>query len=181
MCRANYEEFMTITTLEMEIQLMKYLNVRQNIIVPNVFWGLGLNYECDLVRLSKNNYATEIEIKTSKQDLLRDKNKRWGHYSKLFKYLYFAVPGELEKIALQEIPERAGLFVFKENDYKHKKIFEVKKPRLNKGCIQWDAKKRLKLAELGTMRILGLKEGIYNQNLSNQDGCKIESDERAKP
>lgn len=53
-----------MTTLEMEIALMEYFGVRQNLVVPNAWWGLqGLNHECDLVRLSKNGYATEIEIK----------------------------------------------------------------------------------------------------------------------
>ena len=52
-------------TIEMEVALMKHFGIRQNIIVPNVSWSF-LNYEADLVVLTKSNYATEIEIKISK-------------------------------------------------------------------------------------------------------------------
>lgn len=65
---------MKITTLDMEIVLMEYFGVNRNIIVPNVSWGLNL-HECDLLIFSKSGYATEVEIKISKQDLLKDKNK----------------------------------------------------------------------------------------------------------
>lgn len=63
-----------MTTLEMEIALMRELNIRKNIIVPNVsfgmyFKGYGALHECDLLCLSKSGYATEIEIKIIKSDL----------------------------------------------------------------------------------------------------------------
>jgi len=152
-----------LKTIEMEIALMRHLNIRQNLIVPNVYWGInGLNYECDLVKLTQNNYATEIEIKVSKNDLLKDKEKFHGHVSNLFKYLYFAVPLKLKDIALKVIPGRAGLFVIKKTD-KRFVIDEVKKPIMNKNSIQWN-KERYKLAELGAMRILKLKEKILEQN-----------------
>ena len=64
---------MKITTLEMETLLMNHFNYLQNIIVPNVSNGIfhkehGWLHECDLLVLSKANYATEIEIKISKAD-----------------------------------------------------------------------------------------------------------------
>ena len=148
-------------TLEMEVALMTYLNVRQNIIVPNIYWGMELLYECDLVKLTKNGYATEIEIKISKADLKKDREKRFQHDSFLFKYLYFAVPIELKEFALQEIMGRAGLYTVEKNKrYPGKYIVsEVRKP-IKYGNYKWSDKERLKLASLGTMRILTLKNQL---------------------
>ena len=155
--------------IEIEVAIMRYFGIRQNIIVPNVFWGInGLYYECDIVKLTKSNYATEVEIKVSKSDIKRDKNKRYGHSSRLFKYLYFAVPEELIDYAITEIPEKAGLFAIRKRramyDFEKKpysyKVIEVKKPKFRKNCLKWTAEQRQQLLRLGTMRILGLKEKL---------------------
>ena len=147
-------------TLEMEIALMSHFGIRRNIIVPNVFWGM-LPYEADLVILTKSNYATEIEIKISKADLKKDKEKRHNHDSDMFKYLYFAVPKELTEFALTEIPGKAGLLeVIDRGKGYNKFVRQVKPPVLNKNHMQWKNHERVKLAELGCMRILGLKMKI---------------------
>jgi len=154
-------------TLDVEIAVMEYLNVRRNIVVPNVSWGMpGLFYEADVVSLTPSGYATEIEIKVSKSDLLRDKKKRHNHKSKLFKYLYFAVPEKLQDIALKVIPEHAGLLVVVENNYGTYSMRNVKKVReakSNKMVRCWDYQKMLKLAKLGAMRILNLKMALKNK------------------
>ena len=149
-------------TIEIEVELMRYLNIRQTLIVPNIYWGMGLNYECDIVKLSSSNYATEIEIKVSRQDLLKDKDKNHNHFSNLFKFLYFAVPEKLQELALKEIPIRAGLFIVGKNKYDRLFVREIRKPLLNKTCRQWTKEERYKLAELGSMRILGLKKKIVS-------------------
>lgn len=147
-----------MTTPEMEIALMSFLGIRQNIIVPNVSWSF-LDYEADLVVLSKNNYATEIEIKISKSDLKKDKDKNHNHCSKYFKYLYFAVPSHLLEFALTEVPEKAGIYevVGENGDYWVRKI---RSPAKNKDSLQWLEGDRNYLAELGCMRILGLKKKV---------------------
>jgi len=153
-------------TIEIEIEMMKYFGIRENLIVPNVWWGIeGLDHECDLVRLTQANYATEIEIKVSKADLLKDKEKLHGHRSKYFKYLYFAVPEKLQDIALKEIPEHAGLFVVKRqyktnNEFLWNDVVKIKKAKSKGYYIQWTSIQRQKLAELAAMRILGLKQNI---------------------
>ncbi len=148
-------------TIEIEIALMSHFGVRQNIIVPNVSWGM-LPYEADLVILTGSNYATEIEIKVSKADLKKDKEKRHKHDSDMFKYFYFAVPKKLVEFALTEIPENAGLFSVEErgNIYNPYWVKQEKAPVLNKSHCKWKEADRIKLAELGCMRILGLKEKI---------------------
>ena len=161
-------------TLEVELAIMEYYDYRKNIIVPNVSWGIvGLYYECDLVRLSAKNYATEIEIKVSKADLLRDKKKFHNHGSELFRYLYFAVPSELEAYAISRIPEKSGLlsvtkrekeivtgYEWVKPELKDYKVKVAKKPRINKRARQWTDKERDKLLRLGTMRIFGLKKKL---------------------
>lgn len=141
-------------TLELEIKLMEKL-WSKGIIVPNVWWGMGLNYEADLVCLSRSNYCTEIEIKVSKSDLKADKKKKHCHDSNLFKYLYFAVPEAMKDYALLHIPERAGLYVVKP-----KWVEKVRNAEKNPACIKWTDKQRQKLMYLGTMRILGLKKNL---------------------
>ena len=140
--------------------------------VPNVFWGIGLNYECDLIILTPSNYAKEIEIKISKADLLIDKKKKNYHNSSIFKELYFAVPEKLQEIALKEIPANAGLFVVSEKSYKNKiyyNVKEIKKARKKTIPYKWTQEERLKLASLGAMRILGLKNKL-NKGKGKKNG-----------
>ena len=158
-----------MTTLEMEIALMGYLDVRQNIVVPNPSWGIPGLHECDLLKISALGYAVEIEIKISKADLLKDKLKWHGHNNYLIADLYFAVPEKLKEIALKEIPERAGLFIVckKYNNYYKRWITyvdKIRKPRRRKPAIKWPLDLQLKLAKLGCMRILGLKEKLLKAN-----------------
>lgn len=53
------------TAKEIEIAIARYFGIRQNAIVPNVSWGLGFPYECDLLILRDSGFAIEIEIKIS--------------------------------------------------------------------------------------------------------------------
>ena len=151
-------------TIDIEVAIMQYYGIRQNIIIPNISWGMFFekNYlhECDLLILSKSNYATEVEIKISKADLLKDKEKKHGHFHSHIKYLWFAVPEKLKEIALKEIPERAGLFILHKWEDNRITVHIVKKAKAQKNSIKWTDKQRLKLAELGCMRILGLKKKI---------------------
>lgn len=144
-----------MTTLEMEVAIMSMFNVRQNIIVPNVHWGAHV-HECDLLVLSQNNYATEVEIKISIPDLLADKKKAHGHYSNRISRLFFAVPKCIEERALIEIPERAGLISVYDNKVTHL----ARNCKRNTKAEKWSDKERLKLAHLGAMRIITLKRNM---------------------
>jgi len=149
-----------LKTLDIEIAIMQHYGVRQNIIVPNISWGVDFPiHELDLCILPKSSYAIEVEIKVSKPDLLKDKEKKHGHKSDFIKKLYFAVPKKLEEIALKEIPERAGLFVVSNTERGY--FTQVSREAIhNKSAIKWTIEQRQKLSELGTMRILGLKEKL---------------------
>lgn len=152
-----------IKTIEVEIAVMRWMGIRANLVVPNVSWGISDKYrslhECDIISLSRSGFATEVEIKVSKHDLLKDGDKKHGHKHNLIANLYFAVPEKLKELALEVIPERAGLLVVEKLDGKSFAKM-VRSPERNKYCIKWDTTKRYQLARLGTMRILGLKEKI---------------------
>ena len=77
-----------ITVSEIELAVAHYFDPRRNIIVPNVWWGMGFNYECDLLVLTKAGYAYEVEIKTTKSDLKADLKKEHGHKSDKIRKLF---------------------------------------------------------------------------------------------
>ncbi len=158
---------MIITTLDIEIAVSKYFNPRANLIVPNVSWGLDL-HEVDLLVLTKNNYAYEIEIKTSRTDLRADQKKRHGHRNGKISRLYFALPVDLcEWRNLELISERAGILVI-DAEGRCKQIRKA----VQSHNYQFTDKQRLALARLGTMRIWGMKEQIRslwrNKNANHQ-------------
>jgi hypothetical protein len=172
-----------MTTLEMEIAVIKNFRPRQNLIVPNVSWGLHDQrykslHECDVLILSNSNYATEIEIKISKSDLLNDLKKRHKHNHDLIRRFYYAVPEKLEQAALENIPNGAGLLVVYSKQFTgykwhtdggkseyvkyYTQVKTVKECTINTVAVKWTNEQRQQLARLGTMRILGLKEKIHN-------------------
>ena len=148
---------MKITTLEMEVALARYFGVRQNLIIPNIGWGIGI-HECDLFLLTPSGYGWEIEIKISKADLFKDKHKRHGHFSTKIKYLYFAIPDYLEKY-ISEIPERAGIIIVKSKNWQCKKTRE---PQKNTN-YKYTTEERFQIARLGALRIWGFKETIASK------------------
>ena len=160
-----------MSTLEMEVAIMGYLGVRQNIVIPNVFWAF-FNHEVDILSLSLAGYATEIEIKISKADLKKDAKKKHCHESTLIKYLYFAVPEYLVEFAKLNIPERAGLFAVGRTTIGYKTPWqgeyrvqswgfrEVRKAKKNPGARKWSDASIHKLLRIGVMRIFGLKKKV---------------------
>lgn len=170
-----------LTTLDMEVALIHAFNPRQNVIVPNVSWGIHDKlyhslHECDLLVLSGSGYATEIEIKISKADLLKDMEKRHGHFHGMIRRFYYAVPDTLKAVAEGVIPERAGLLVVSTKDgydysrkgwdsyerhicnYYH--LDTARECRANTKALKWTDEQRNQLMRLGTMRIGGLKQKI---------------------
>ena len=149
----------------MEVKLAKHFNYKQNLIVPNISWGLYLNHntlhECDLLVLTTSNYLWEIEIKISKSDLIADKKKWHGHHNPNIKRLYFAIP-EYLKDCIEHIPDRAGIIIVK-NKYRCE---QIRKPRIDKG-YQLTDKEKLKMAILGSMRIWALKKKIIKIKKAN--------------
>jgi len=151
-----------IKTPEMESAIATHFGIRANLIVPNISWGLGI-HECDLLVLTASGYATEVEIKVSRGDLIKDKEKSHGHHSKKLKYLYFAIPDYLED-DIEHIPERAGILIVawnKDGDYLH--VRKKREPKLQ-FKYKFTDKERFEVARLGSMRIWGLKRTVNESN-----------------
>lgn len=156
-----------IKTIDIELTIKRHYNARQNIIVPNVSWGLGFKYELDMLILSPSRYATEIEIKISKSDIKKDLQKSiHAHNSNRIKYFYFAVPDYLKDC--EYIPVDAGLISVYEVKYRGKinypyyKCKVIRPARINKIARKFNDSEYLKLLKLGYHRLWTLKEALYN-------------------
>jgi hypothetical protein len=148
-----------LKTREIELAVANWLNYRQNIIVPNVSWGL-LDHEADLFSVNVTGYATEIEIKVSASDLKKDASKPHGHRSNLIKYLYFAIPESLLKYS-EFIPERAGILVCNYNSDKSRVYVSKDRDAYpNKSARKLTEKEISHTAHLGCMRIFNMKKRI---------------------
>ena len=150
-----------VTTAEMEVALQQYFDVtshRSCSTVPNISWGLGL-HECDLLIMSKSGYLTEVEIKVSISDLKKDLEKGHKHESNKIKFLFFAIPCDLDREeCLKYIPERAGVLIV---GHKWHVVLE-RPPKPNKESRKLSDKEQLQFYRLGSMRIWTLKRNIIN-------------------
>lgn len=143
-----------MTSQHIELAVAFHFGYRRNIIVPNIWWGMNLRYEADVVVLRPSDYGIEIEIKVSSADIKADLKKRYQHDSNLFKELWFAVPSDLAKHP--DIPGRAGILGVDDK----KRVTVVRKPVRNMLAKKWTAEQRLKLLHLASMRTWSLKQTI---------------------
>jgi len=153
-----------LTSADIEYEVARWFGWRQHLIVPNVSWCLGL-HECDLLICSKAGYCTEVEIKISKSDLIKDKEKGHGHKSKKIKYLYFAIPEELNRPdVIEHIPSHSGILVVIDGKYSLS-TKELRPPVKNGECRALTDKERYEMARLGALRMWDLKHTIMgNKN-----------------
>jgi hypothetical protein len=148
-----------MTAQRIELVVAKHFNFRQNIIVPNVSWGMGLKYEADVVVLRPSGYAVEIEIKTTGSDIRADLKKRHNHNSQLFRELWFAVPDALAQHP--SIPAKAGILVVR-SDRGLYYVETLRRGKLNKFAVHWTPAQRDTLLRLAHMRIWTLKTHILD-------------------
>ena len=158
-------------------------NVRQNIVVPNVSWGL-LSYEADFVSVSKSGYMTEVEIKRSWSDFRKDFTKKHLHNDIRSSYFFYCVPksirekvedalyiyeeknGKRQIVGLNDgVPSNVGLITYDNHDHQGNVIDWVAIDFITMGGQRRWARKltdreMLKLAHLGCMRVWDLKQKI---------------------
>jgi len=151
-----------ISTEEIEFWVAHHFNIRTNLVVPNVSWGLGV-HECDLLICSKSGYCTEVEIKVSASDLKKDLTKGHSHKNIKIKYLYFAIPSYLAQY-IEYIPKKAGIFIITS---KHK-VFCIAKPVQNKDCRPLTLQEQYEMARLGALRIWNLKNRCSNYKANSK-------------
>jgi hypothetical protein len=153
-----------MTSKEVEIGLADIGNIfdyRKGIVVPNVSYGFGLDYEADLVHINASNYMTEIEIKVSKQDYLNDKLKaKWKKgLDKKVRYFYYAVPTELIATVMADLDPNHGLIEV----YVHRNRFRSKiiKKALKIGSTKLTQDDIINLTRLSVMRFWKQRLGRY--------------------
>lgn len=148
-------EDMKFTEDIMQYHIAKHFNPRLNLIVPNVSWGMNINYEIDLLIVSQSNYCTEVEIKVSASDIKKDLSKHQAHSASFVKLFYYAVPEKLKDD--KNLPEDCGLIIVNEKG----RCEVVRAPRLNKKAGKISDIQCSKLQRLCCMRVWSLKEKVY--------------------
>ena len=120
---------------EQQIQNALYhelLHRGHKIIVPNVSWSY-LNWEADLISITKADYLNEFEIKISKADFEKDFTKRKHYWFKkpsgikshrMPNYFWYVAPIKAIPIC---IPDYAGLIEVIQNRH-YIVLDQVKKP-----------------------------------------------------
>jgi len=156
-----------LTTPKLELLVAGHFGTRQNIIVPNVSWGL-LNHEADLLVCRPSLWAEEVELKISKADLRRDraKDRGRGHkVSKLIRKLWFAVPEELA--GMEEIPDWAGIIKAVYDPRRgHWYTQTVRAPKAIKGARKLTLDELHQLMRLGVLRVWTLKHKVASYRSS---------------
>ena len=177
----------TTLTIEQIISRLAHtdnFNLRRNVVVPNVSWGL-LNYEADFVSMSRSGLLTEIEIKRSWYDFTKESLKKHKHDDPRVSYFYYCVPksicekvmdalyvmepGRNGKVVITGIkdgvPANAGLICYDNHDWLGNECeyitidFKTVAGRRH-GARKLSVQEQQKLAHLGCMRIWDLYEKI---------------------
>ena len=147
---------------EIEIAVARKFDTRANLIVPNVSWGLGFNYELDLLIVTPLRYVYEVEIKISIDDLKAEKLKRLTtHHDPRIKRFYFAIPDDLKEQAIPLIDKDAGILVVKRWYYNGSSGLEcniLRKPHANNHSTKLNDAEIINLYKLCAMRVWNLKE-----------------------
>lgn len=167
---------------DVEIELVRHLDFRVNLLVPNVSWGLIHWGECDLLSMSAAGFLTEYEIKVSAADIKREWSKaRWTNprhrlqFDSLIKEYYMAVPAKLFEVARDTMPEDiGGGVVVVDYEWPDHPGFGPRPHRVIEAKTNRKARKlappeQFKLARLGTMR--------YWSRLLRQERLKAEGEE----
>lgn len=151
------------TAQQIELAVADHFNVRKNLIVSNVSWGLFKYHEADLLVLTPSNWCSEVEIKVSSSDIKKDLEKKHKHLEKNIINLWFAVPEFLDSDI--NIPKHAGILSVSRYRYGKQIRYRVIKKRLpiNNKARKFTEEERLKLLRLGCLRIWSLKQKLNDR------------------
>ena len=137
-----------MTTKDISFAVASEFDYIKNIIIPNVF--ISPQHECDLLIITKAGYCTEVEIKVSKADMIKDLSKPHNHNNEKLKFLYYAFSIEIFEECKNFVPEHAGLIKVVDNKGYFKAIFE--RNAIQKPCKKLTTEEILSLARLGCIR-----------------------------
>ena len=146
------------TEYTMQWFIANYFGWRQDVIVPNVSWGAGIDYEIDLLIIKSSLYCHEIEIKVSKADIKKDLTKaKCAHNANFVKYFSYAVPEHLKDC--EYLPSDCGLIAVKDDG----ECYTVRPPRRNKRANKITVEKYLKILRLCNFRMWNLKRNDFSR------------------
>lgn len=156
---------MKIKTPELELLVAEFFGIRKNLIIPNLSWGIKLNYEADLTIVTRAKCCYEVELKVSKSDLIAESKKKINaHKGSIYKRFYYAMPDYIYDEKLITNADAGVLLAKWIPEWKHYtftrkahwKINEIKKPK-NKKTDKLTDEQYLKLLELQAMRVWSMK------------------------
>lgn len=164
---------LTIDEIELAIVNSGIFNKRNDIIVPNVSWGL-LNHEADMVVMTKSGYLTEIEIKRSWEDFKADFKKDHQHDDERVDKLYYCVPLSIKErvadyLTENEIPFTQLLYFSEEGKIR----VHNTGGKFYTGGRKLFLEEQLTIARLGCMRVWNLKQKLVDIMHDNESRkCK---------
>lgn len=149
---------LSVKEIEDAIILHLTSGIRSNLIVPNVSWGMGINYEADLVVVSKSGYATEYEIKRSYSDFIADFAKDEEAHKAPWVYQFFyvlplSIKDKVEVFIENARIEPPAIFFYDEAG----RFVRNKGVSYRKGGRKMFIEEQLKIAKLGVMRYWSLR------------------------
>lgn len=177
---------LTIEQIQDRLARIDQFNIRRNIVVPNVSWGL-LNYEADFVSMSKSGYLTEVEIKRSWQDFKADFQKKHLHDDPRVSFFFYCIPKSIKEKVMdalyiyektdnkfrpykisgihEGVPSNSGLITFDNHDWDGNpcdwiSIDFVTMAGRRRFARKLTDREQIKLAHLGCMRLWDLKKKI---------------------
>ena len=153
---------LTIDEIELAIVNSGIFNKRNDIIVPNVSWGL-LNHEADMVVMTKSGYLTEIEIKRSWEDFKADFKKDHQHDDERVYKFYYCVPSLIKDKVIELLKTRYE-FIPAVLSYTEEGVvidLKVGFPNTNRGRKLF-LEEQLTIARLGCMRVWNLKQKLVD-------------------
>lgn len=151
---------LTVHEIE-DLIVSKEGGVRKNLCVPNVSWGMNIDYEADLLIITKSGYCTEYEIKRSYSDFLADMKKdECAHKAPWVYKFYYVIPLSIKDKVLKYFEDKGitecdvpGILCYSERG----SITSVGGIPHIKGGRKMFLEEMLKVARLGTMRYWNLR------------------------
>lgn len=137
-------------------------------VIPNVSWAF-IEWEADLLIITKAGRINEVEIKVSVADFRADAKKdKWlkasinQRFNEIINCFYYAMPLEIYDKVKNEIPAFAGVITYNQ---RNKTASIIKKAKINRSAKYVSSDDKLKLARLLNFRywnIVNKKQRIKN-------------------
>lgn len=180
---------LSVDEIELLIYNSIFYNKRTDVFVPNVSFGFLSGYEADLLIMNKSGYVTEIEIKRSYNDFMKDFKKEFFHCDDRIREFYYCVPINILDKVLNKLVETKtyvnGVYYFTDNNElyfkSHKDIPYIEDDLIVSSALRNKGRKlfleeQIKLLKLGSFRIYNLKQKLISMKNHNINMSLVASD-----